>query len=221
MSFVKLIPFLLFPLFICASSLSTHYADSLMQRFQEGNFSESLHILEEWETFEPELSNKINGMRAAVYLSVGNFEKGRVFMDQFIQSLSPEECLDPLLGFVLELYYKAFPVFPIECVGVGGMVRLCHQEQPAGVKLKYWFGVGQVLVGILAAPFSAGTSLALVLSGAAMVVDASADALNNKESWERELNERQRTNPDVQRNSFFYNHFNEYRRCRVEYVSII
>ena len=65
------------------------------------------------------------------------------------------------------------------------------------------FGVGQILVGVLAAPFSAGTSTALILSGTAMVVDAASDALNNKENWERELNDRQRMNPDVQRNSIY------------------
>jgi hypothetical protein len=83
------------------------------------------------------------------------------------------------------------------------MAFLCKQEQPGGVKLKYWFGVGQILVGVLAAPFSAGTSTALILSGTAMVVDAASDALNNQENWERELNDRQQMNPDLQKNSFY------------------
>ena len=82
------------------------------------------------------------------------------------------------------------------------------------MKLKYWFGVGQILVGVLAAPFSAGTSTALILSGAAMVVDAASDALNNKDNWERELNERQRLNPDIQRNSFFYDSANFHLRSQ-------
>ncbi|MGB7979087.1 MAG: hypothetical protein WCF19_08050 [Chlamydiales bacterium] len=108
-----------------------------------------------------------------------------------------------MMSFVLQVYHKALPASSVEQVGFIGMARLCKQEQPSGVKLKYWFGVGQILVGVLAAPFSAGTSTALILSGTAMVVDAASDALNNKENWERELNDRQRMNPDVQRNSIY------------------
>ncbi len=124
-------------------------------------------------------------------------------MDHFIHSLSVEELSDPMMSFVLQVYYKALPASSVEQIGFIGMIRICKQEQPSGVKLKYWFGVGQILVGVLAAPFSAGTSTALILSGTAMIVDAAADALNNKENWESELNDRQRINPDIQRNSFY------------------
>lgn len=92
----------------------------------------------------------------------------------------------------------------MELVSFREAAWLCKQEQPSGLKLKYWFGVGQILVGVLAAPVSAGVSTALILSGTAMVVDAASDALNNKEIWERQLNERHWMNPDIQKNSFFY-----------------
>ena len=74
---------------------------------------------------------------------------------------SAEELSDPMMSFVLQVYHKALPASSVEQVGFIGMARLCKQEQPSGVKLKYWFGVGQILVGVLAAPFSAGTSTAL------------------------------------------------------------
>jgi hypothetical protein len=82
------------------------------------------------------------------------------------------------------------------------LAQICKQSQPKGVKLKYWFGVGQIVIGILAIPFSGGASSALILSGTATVVDAASDALNNQENWDRELNERQKIDPDIQNNSF-------------------
>ena len=42
----------------------------------------------------------------------------------------------------------------------------------------------------------------VALSGVTLVVDAGADALNNKENWERDLNDRQKMDPDLRRNSF-------------------
>lgn len=203
MHFLRLFVFLLFPLFMFASPLSGRYAESFMHSFQEGQFLESLQTLDAWEAFEPEQKSKITGMRAAIYLSTGDLERGSLLMDQFIHSLSAEELSDPMMSFVLQVYYKALPASSVAQVSFTGMARLCKQEQPSGVKLKYWFGVSQILVGVLAAPFSAGTSTALILSGTAMVVDAASDALNNKENWERDLNDRQRMNPDVQRNSFY------------------
>lgn len=207
MHLLRMFIFLLFPLFIFASPLSNRYAESFGHFFQQGDFLNSLQILDDWEVFEPEQKSRIMGMRAAVYLSVGKIEEGALLMDQFIHSLSAEELSDPMMNFALEVYYKALPSPSgpsLEQISFVGMARLCKQEQPSGVKLKYWFGVGQIFVGVLAAPFSAGTSTALILSGTAMVVDAASDALNNKENWERELNERQRMNPDIQQNSFFY-----------------
>jgi hypothetical protein len=203
MRLLKFLVFFLFPLFVFGSSLSNQYAESFIYHFRAEKFPESLQILDEWEVFEPEQKNKIIGMKAAVYLSVGDFERGALLMDQFTRSLSIEELSDPMMKFVLQLYYKAFPSSSIEQISCQGIACLCKLEQPTGVKLKYWFGVGQILVGIVAAPFSVGTSTALILSGAAIVVDAASDALNNKENWERELNDRQRMNPDVQRNSFY------------------
>jgi hypothetical protein len=203
MRWLRMFIFLIFPLCIFASPLSSRYGESFVHSFQQGDFLDSLQILDEWGAFEPEQKSKITGMRAAVYLSVGQIEEGTLLMDQFIHSLSAEELSDPMMTFILQVYYKALPSSSMEQISFTGMARLCKQEQPSGVKLKYWFGVGQILVGVLAAPFSAGTSTALILSGTAMVVDAASDALNNKENWERDLNDRQRMNPDVQRNSFY------------------
>lgn len=203
MTCLRLLFVLFFPLAIFSSPTNKHYAESLVQHFQKGDFENSLRVLNEWESFAPEQSVKITGMKAAVYLSMGDFQIGKTLMDQFIQELSPEELSDPMMNFILEIYYKTFAKAPAEQVAVQKVTCLCKQEQPTGVKLRYWFGVGQILVGIIAAPFSGGASATLIFSGITTVVDAAGDALDNKANWERDLNDRQQMNSDIQRNSFY------------------
>jgi len=205
MIYLRFLFVLFFPLFIFGSpiNLNKSYAESLVHHFQEGDCESSLRILNQWESFAPEQAVKIIGMKAAVYLSMGDFQAGKPLMDQFIQELSPEEISDPMMSFVLGIYYKTFANSSAEEVTAQEIACLCKYEQPTGVKLRYWFGVGQILVGIIAAPLSGGASATLIFSGITTVVDAAADALDNKENWEKELNDRQRLNPDVQRNSFY------------------
>ena len=85
-------------------------------------------------------------------------------------------------------------------------IELCKRKQPKGTSLKYWLGVTQIVVGCIAAPFSAGLSTALISTGLAFTADAVCDSLNNMDQWERELNDRQRItpeniNPPIQQNS--------------------
>lgn len=205
MIYLRLLFILFFPVVVFGSpiSLNKFYAESLVHHFQEGDCENSLRILNEWESFAPEQEVKITGMKAAVYLSMGDFRAGKTLMDQFIQELSPEELSDPMMSFVLGIYHKTFVNSLAERFATQEIAYLCNHEQPTGVKLRYWFGVGQILVGVIAAPFSSGASATLIFSGITTVVDAAADALDNKASWEKELNDRQRMNPDVQRNSFY------------------
>jgi len=196
--------FILFFPVLAFASLDDYYAQSFVDHFRERRFNESLELLEHWETSQPSHRDRILGMKAAVYLAMGDLEKSRTFMDECIQNLELENISDPLLNDIFQMYYRALENTPEDLPAPNGLARLCKHEQPKGIKLKYWFGVGQILVGMLALPFSAGTSTALILSGAAMVVDAASDALTNKENWERDLNERQRINPDFQNNSFLH-----------------
>jgi hypothetical protein len=192
---------LVFPIFAFAS-FDDYYAQSFSDHFREKKFNESLQLLDRWEISAPSHKDRILGMRAAVYLAMGDLENSRMFMDECIRNLGVEGASDPLLCSILQMYYKVLENPTGDLSAPNGSVRSCKHEQPKGVKLKYWFGVGQILVGVLALPFSAGTSAALILSGTATLVDAAADALNNEEAWENKLNERQRINPDIQENSF-------------------
>lgn len=193
---MKLLSIFLFPTFIFAS-FDDYYIQAFSNHFRRGSFSESLEVLEHWEISQPTHRNRILGMKAAVYLARGDLEKSRTLMDQCVKNFKSDEISNPLLLGIIRMYYKSLEDVSenLSLTPIGG--QSCKQEQPKGVKLKYWLGVGQILVGVLAAPFSSGTSTSLILSGTAMLVDAASDALNNKENWERELNERQRINPNI------------------------
>jgi hypothetical protein len=201
MNFFRYFFILIVPVFAFAS-FEDSYFQSFICNFQEKKFDESLEILDYLERTQPTRRDRILGMKGAVYLAMGELEKSRMFMDECIQNLMTENVSDPLLDYIFQVYYKALEGSPENFPVFNGVALLCKQEQPSGVKLKYWFGIGQILVGILAAPFSGGASMTLVVSGVVTVVDAASDALNNTENWERELNDRQRINPDFQNNSF-------------------
>jgi len=72
-------------------------------------------------------------MRAAVYFSKGDLEKGSLLMDKFIHSLSDEELLDPMMNFALQIYYKTRSV-SVKPISLKNMAHLCKLEQPSGVK---------------------------------------------------------------------------------------
>lgn len=96
---------------------------------------------------------KINGMRAAIFLCTGDFEKGSLFMNKFAQNLSAEELSNPMMNFGVRLYENAFSASLIEPVIFEEIPCLCKRELTTGMKLKYGVGVGQVLADILVAPF--------------------------------------------------------------------
>ncbi|MCB1109868.1 MAG: hypothetical protein KDK64_02715 [Chlamydiia bacterium] len=65
------------------------------------------------------------------------------------------------------------------------------------MKIKYWFGVAQIVAACVVAPFNPPVAGALAISGINTTVQAAGEALDNKENWERNLNERQNMNPDT------------------------
>jgi hypothetical protein len=69
-------------------------------------------------------------------------------------------------------------------------------DQPKGVKFKYWLGVACIAGGILIAPINPAASLGLIGFGGGIFVDAAATALDNKDNFERNLNQRQNIGPD-------------------------
>ena len=80
--------------------------------------------------------------------------------------------------------------------GSSPMIMLCGGKQPKGVKVKYWFGIAQIVAAVVVAPFNPPAAGALALSGLNNTIQAAGDAMDNKEEWERNLNDRQHMGPD-------------------------
>ena len=144
-------------------------------------------------------------MKAAIHLAMGDLEKSKSCMDECLQLLPYENFQHPMLDAVVRLYYQVIEN-ELESSRLDSPFRLCkdyEHKQPTGVKVKFWFGVGEILAGVLLAPFSGGASIALISMGTSFLVNASCEALNNKDQWEKDLNDRQNINPaDTENNSF-------------------
>lgn len=184
---------LLFPTLLFAT-FQDIYTQSFAEKFKDGHFHESLDLLDEWERVQPTDFGRILGMRAAVYLAMGELEKSQSLMSDCIQHLEIDRAADPSLDYMISLFYQALDNDKEISAIPNTLATLCeHSEhkQPTGLKIKYWFGIGQIIIGILTAPFNAGTSTALILTGIGTVVDAASDAIDNKTRWERDLNSRQ------------------------------
>lgn len=171
------------------------------------------HVLDEWESYEPQASPTIHGLRATVVLMEGDVIKSKLMMEEALASLEgttlSSESADTIRGFYTQALHFASYDEDLELVsylgGSSAMVVLCKGKQPKGVKVKYWFGIAQIVAAVVVAPFNPPAAGALALSGLNTTIQAAGDAMDNKEEWERNLNDRQHMGPDsmppVQRSS--------------------
>lgn len=189
--------------FCIFSGESENYLNEVSFFINNGNIPECLRVISDWEITSPQDQHQIDGIKGSVYISIGDLEGGMGLMAKFIEDLSVEERNDPLINSMIGCYYNGVAVgLTLNTDGMNNYQQ-CRYKQPTGVKVRYWCGLGQVLTGMLVTPFNPAAGSALIASGSAMLFDASCDALDNKDRWKRELQERQRTNPDYQMNSFF------------------
>lgn len=195
---------LFLPVFLNAS-INSEYFKEFSSSLQSENYAECRKVLFEWDRENSEISSYIKGLEGAVYLAEGNIEKCIELIDESVIELTHQNVPEETIQCILDWKERAINFMDTEelktvsysnAKNPGDLIFLCKQQQPKGVKLKYWFGVAQIVAGCLAAPFSGGTSTALIMSGTAVVVSATADALNNMEDWERDLNHRQRMAPE-------------------------
>lgn len=192
--------FFLIPVLLFGDS-QDHLA-KFTQYFQQQQFREGLAVLDCWETEQPWHTGAISGMKAAVYLSLGRLEESKTMLEKAIPLLTLEGFSTDSLQFIEEMHknainfsYEEYP-YVLQTSFRGADFYLCNCQQPTGVKFKYWFGAGEVLIGILAIPFSPPLAMTLISTGSAIFIDATADALDNKAAWERNLQDRQRISPD-------------------------
>ncbi|EKE08347.1 MAG: hypothetical protein ACD_17C00217G0001 [uncultured bacterium] len=194
---------MLFPLFAFSFPIDEYFAETLSHKIQYRDFQGGLAIIEAWEQMHPDLGNRVLAMKASIYLSQGDLEKGGYYMSHFINCLSEMEKNEPLMAFVINSYHKGVLCTIFSFIENQATANLCGVEQPPGVKVRFWLGLGQILAGLALMPFNPPAGITLIGVGAPMLIDASCDALDNKAECERNLRERQNMNGEVQKNSNF------------------
>lgn len=198
---------LISPFFLFAN-FENDYAKIVSESFQEQKFDRCLEILEEWQKEEPLRTGEVLGIKAAINLCLGKLEESKSLMDLSLKYLDQEKHQNPFFNSVLQMYYKIMDSGSNDLDYLSTtLVRLCAEDQskfaqPRGVKLRFWASVGQILAGVLLMPINPAAGGTLIFSGAVQLVDVTGDALDNKDEWERNLNERQRLNPGANKNFF-------------------
>ena len=189
-------PFLLF------SQHSEYVAEQFSNAFQEENFSLCNEILSEW-VFEGDLlSEEILALRASILIADGKIHQGKLLLQDALERLPSSPFLDSVKTIIKDLAAQYIGLsFSTEC-SPNSIIRLCKDKQSKGVKVRYWFGVAQMVAGCIVAPFNPAAGGGLILTGLSTVVHAGADAIDNKEDWERKERERQQMNPKFQHSSF-------------------
>lgn len=189
---------LIFP-FALFSITDTEYVTRFSDAFQTLQFDNALTVLDQWEKEQPWHLGTISGMKAATYLCKGDLVTSQSLMETSLTLLAFSGMSETQISFIKQFYDQAITCgtndTPFISLG-SGQVRLCSCPQPIGTKFKYWFGVGETLVGILVAPLNPPLGATLITTGLAIAIDAGADAWNNKEAWERDLQQRQQIGSD-------------------------
>lgn len=185
------------------ADLASSYIEKMAQCLQEADVAKGREVLERWYAECPEDIPYITGMHATLYLMDGEIDQSKYVMQKACAQLSqinfPKELLDTIIELFISLPDdKMDHTLTVENPLIPGMVQLIKDKvkQPRGVKFKFWIGVAQVVGGCLAMPFNPVAGGALIGAGASCVIDATSDALDNKEKWEQDLNDRQRITPE-------------------------
>lgn len=188
------------PFIVCASSFSNDlesYANDFAECLKTQSTLEGWTILKEWEKEHPENFASIKGLSSVLHLLEGDLFLSISLMKEAQEELYNEGFPPNLLNMINELYThleKDSILFSYE--NDNQTITLCGGTQPRGVKFKFWIGVAQITGGCLLMPISPVAGVALIGAGAGCVIDATASALDNKEQWENELNQRQRIGPE-------------------------
>lgn len=173
------------------------YANDFAECLRTQNTFEGRKILQIWESEYPENSACIKGLYSVLYLLEGDLFFSIDLMKQAQQELYNKGFPSFLLSMISDLYAQLEEDGFLSTEGrQSPMINLCKGKQPPGVKFKFWIGVAQVAGGCLIMPISPVAGAALIGSGVGCVIDATSTALDNKEQWEMELNQRQQIDPD-------------------------
>jgi hypothetical protein len=186
--------------FFPGNTISGHL-DELAQCLVEKNVQEGFDVLNRWYEKSPQDVAYINGMCATLYLMDGQLKKSKEIMQtacaQLSQTSFPKELLDTIIELFISLPNDTIDnTYEVENSLASGRLHLCKRKQSKGIRFKFWVGVAQVVGGCIMMPFNPVAGGALIGAGASCVIDATSDALDNKERWEQELNDRQGITPE-------------------------
>ena len=189
---------LLFP-FLLFSDMRSSYVEQFGKHLHAQNTYECKRILHAWEQSYPEDYDVIDAMRGVVFISEGQLEKGCDLLDHKLSLIEGKMISSKNVARIHRCISKAweFENSGYNSISYEGVfyIQSCENKQPSGVKFRYWFGVAQIVAGFVAAPFSGGTSTALITAGVATLGSAVGDALDNKDKWKDNLNRRQKITP--------------------------
>ena len=193
---------ILFSPLVLFGDMSEKFSETFAQKLRLQNVKECSNLLDEWEVCEPHRLDTIQGLRACVVLLEGNIIQSIQMMEEALPNLEKKSLSPETADIIRNLYDKAMNfVFCDEelsssQVSSRALMLLCRQTQLKGVKIKYWFGIAQIIAACVVAPFTPPAAGALALSGINITVQAAGEALDNMEQWEKALNRRQRIAPD-------------------------
>jgi len=185
--------------------MAEQFADAL----NDSNFPKCEEVISQWEYTGELTQDEFQALRASVLLCKGEIEEGSLILRDALSTVSHSSLLDAIKKILIRS--KGPCLEPAKSLNftMDGLIKLCKShdkgdkvKQPRGVKLRYWFGVGQIVAGCIIAPFSGGLGGGLIATGVATVVDAGADAMDNKDAFEENLRNRQKMDPNFQKSSY-------------------
>lgn len=152
-----------------------------------------LELLDNFESKNAISKGVIQGLRSSVFLAKFDFIQSKKCLEESVCFLAEEGFEKKVIDELEHLIINISSEISLNQYDFENHIKLIGDEfqQPKGVKIRYWFGIAQIAAGMLLVPFSSGISTSLILSGVGMTASAAADAVDNKEYWEKNLNERQ------------------------------
>ena len=186
-----LLSILLFPILMFAD-INEEYSELFSQSLVEEKFEECEEILRDWEENCTPGIGQISALKASLLFCKGEMEKGEVYLEEAFNNI-PEIYLSSFTKSIIRKMVEQSPLLALTAKNISyPHITLCKRKQPKGLSFRYWFGVAQVVVGCVVAPFNPPAGGGLIATGVSTIVHASADCLDNMEKWEREERERQK-----------------------------
>lgn len=194
-----------------ASSDPSPYIESFSASIMDEQFETCLEILEDWNEKQPWYAATILGLKSTIYLCLGEIDKSSILMRQSLSHLQEEGAPAEMLALI-ENIYASLTSFEnnLLCSNVRHFdprVLLCKEnkdaeqdkcEQPTGLKIRYWFGGGLMLVGLLITPISPKMGIGFITSGFEMTFQAGMEAMDNKSNWEKEARAKRKMEKELE-----------------------